>query len=143
MANALLDALPDEQVLQANSLATVTRHCVILRGSNGQSHAMIPIARVEQTQTLKTTFPGLLVIATALGLLAAAAQFSKDGHGAGIPMGIIAAVFVLLYINSRKASVLFRVDGERFETIQGTIREARTLTNALQEAQSKLSALAA
>ncbi len=94
-------------------------------------------------QSLKTTFPGLLVIASALGLLAAAAQLSKDGHGAGIPMSIIAAVFVLLYINSRKASILFRVDGERFETTQGTVREVRNLINAVHEAQSKLSALAA
>jgi hypothetical protein len=143
MAHALLDALPDEQVLQANSLATVTRQSVLLREADGQSHAILPLDRIEHVQNLKTTYPGLLVIASALALLAAAAQSSKEGHGAAIPLGIIAIVFLLLYINSRKASVLFRVEGERFETIQGTLRDAAAITEAIKEAQKRLTSLAA
>jgi hypothetical protein len=136
MANALLDALPDEPVLQSNSLATVTASLVILRTGTGGTQTVISLQRIEDVRRVKTTYPGLLVIAAALLLIAAAAYASKQGSGAQIPAAVLAALFLAFYFTSRKAAVVFVFEGESLETTPGTPREASALIRAIKKART-------
>jgi len=138
MANALLDALPDEPVLQSNSLATVTPSLVIIRTARGTAQSVISLARVHDVRKLKTTYPGLLVIAAALFLIAAAAYASKQGSGAQIPAAILGSLFLAFYFSSRKAAVVFLFESETVETAPGTLREASALIRAVEKARSAL-----
>ena len=133
MANRLLEAMPDEPVLQQNSLATVTERCVVIRAAQGSAHSMLSLDRISDVRRVKTTYPGLLVISAALFLIAAAANASKQGDGAAIPMAVLGAVFLLLYFGSRRASVVFFVDRDTVETAQGSLREAAALIKTLRK----------
>jgi hypothetical protein len=136
ISNAILDALPDEPVLQSNSLATVTPTCVIVRTARGPSHNVISLASISDMRRVKTSYSGLLVISAALFLIAAAAYSSKQGANASIPMAIFALAFLIFYVGSRRASVVFNLDGETLETAQGSFREAAALIKAVRKAKS-------
>jgi hypothetical protein len=138
MANALLDALPDEPVLQSNSLATVTPSLVIIRTAQGSAQSVISLDRVHDVRRVKTTYPGLLVIAAALFLIAAAAYASKQGNGAQIPAAVLGLLFLAFYFGSRKAAVVFLFEGEVVETAPGSLREASALIRAVEKARSAL-----
>jgi|SRR5947209_552540 len=137
MANAILDALPDEPVLQSNSLATVTSSYVIVRMAQGSAHNVISVAGIDDVKRVKTTYPGLLVISAALFLIAAAAYSSKQGGNAAIPMAIFGLAFLIFYFGSRRATVLFSVYGENIETVQGSFREASALIKAVRKAMAR------
>ncbi|HEX4772557.1 MAG TPA: hypothetical protein VH351_17115 [Bryobacteraceae bacterium] len=138
MANALLDALPDEPVLQSNSLATLTPSLVIIPTAQRSTQSIIALARVRDVRRVKTTYPGLLVISAALFLIAAAAYASKQGSGAHIPAAVLGLLFLALYFSSRKAAVAFLFEGEVIETIPGSLREATALIRAVQKARSNV-----
>lgn len=140
MGNALLDALPDEPVLQANSIATVTRSYVVLRTANGPAQTVIALATLRDVQRVKTTYPGLLVISAGLFLIAGAAYASKQGQGAQIPAAILGLIFLTFYFGSRKASLMLLLEGETIETASGTLREAAALIKAVRKARSALPA---
>jgi hypothetical protein len=135
MSNAILDALPDEPVLQTNSLATVTPTFVVVRTARGPAHNIISVSSVTDLRRAKTTYPGLLVIAAALFLIAAAAYSSKQGANAAIPMAIFGLAFVVFFFGSRRAAVIFFVDGEAIETVPGSFREAAALMKAVRKAR--------
>lgn len=137
MRNLLIEALPDQRVLHSNSLATVTPVCVLIRTSRLSGQSIVALENIRDLRRVKSSYPGLLVIAAGLFLIAAAAYFSKQGDGAAIPMAVIGAVFVLFYLGSRRASVVFYLEsGDSIETTGGSLRDAAALIRSVRKAQS-------
>jgi hypothetical protein len=143
MANTALDALAGEDILISNSLGTVMRHCVVLKGSITQTETVISLAVISSIKSVKTTYPGLLVIAASAFLIAAAAASSKQGGGAAGPIAILGALFVVAYWLTRRASVAIAVGSERSESVQGSPREAAAFLIALRSAMERNQRLAA
>jgi hypothetical protein len=137
MSNPILDSLPDEPVLQSNSLATVTPTVVVVRTARSLSHNVISVSSVSNVRRVKTTYPGLLVISAALFLVAAAAYSSKQGGNAAIPMAIFGLAFLIFYFGSRRASVIFELDDSTVETVPGSLREAAAVMKAVRKAGQK------
>ena len=88
--------------------------------------------------TVRTSYPGLLVVAAGLLLIAAAAHYSKDGGAADLPVALIAGLFVLMYLGSRRASIVFEAGQERTQTLFGTRSEAASIIRAVRKAQTGL-----
>jgi hypothetical protein len=138
MSNTALDALAGEQILASNSLGTVTNQWVVVRGAGSRSETVISLSHISTVKTIKTSYPGLLVVAGAALLVAAAAASSKQGAGAPLPIALFGFLFVLGYVLSRRASVAFVTGGERIQTAQGGLREAAEFVSALEKALAKL-----
>jgi hypothetical protein len=136
MANVLLEAMPDEPVLQSNALATVTSSCVVMRTAQGGSQSIISLSRLTDVRRIKTTYPGLLVIAAALFLIAAAAYASKQGEGAQIPAVVLGLIFLIFYFGSRRAAIVCFLENAIVESAPGTLREASAVMKALAKARS-------
>lgn len=135
MADSVLSALSGEQVLQANSLATVTANCVVFKNSALRSQSVIPLSRLSEIETIRKTHPAFLVISGGLSILAAAAFCSKQGDGAGAPSAALAFFSLAGYFGSRRASVRFLVDSETSRTDMGSIRDAAKVVRAIKAAQ--------
>jgi hypothetical protein len=135
MPNAILAALSSEEVLQSRLSAVLTADYVIVTSPRGGSHIVISLERLSEIKTLKTTYPGLLVIASGAFLIAAAAYCSKQGDGAALPSALIGLTFVIAYFCSRRASIAFVVDGESAETASGGLRDAAALVRAVEKAR--------
>lgn len=137
MAKSVLDSLSGEEILEANPLGVVTNHWVVVR-SAGQSEIVISLSRVSTVKTIKTSIPGLLVVASAALLIAAAAASSKQGTGAALPIALLGLLFVVGYLLSRRAAVSFTVGAETFRTPDGGLRDAAVFLAAVEKALSKL-----
>ncbi len=140
MGDSVISALSGERVLKENSLATVTNHCVVVRIPNGRSRAIISLERISKATRVITSYPGLLVIAGGLFLIAAAAHLSKDGGAADLPAAILGALFVVAYLVSRTACVALEVDGETIDTVRGSLGEAAAVVEAIRSARERESA---
>jgi hypothetical protein len=134
MANTALDALAGEEILESNSLGAVMRHCVVLKGLGSQAESVISLSVISSVKSIRTTYPGLLVIAASAFLIAAAAASSKQGGGAAGPIAILGLLFVVAYWLTRRASVAITVGAERTETVQGSPREAKAFMAAVHSA---------
>lgn len=137
MANTNLVALADEEAKKSHLMTTVTERCVVIKNPAAASQTMISLDRLSEIRTIKTSYPGLLVIASGLSIIAAAAFYSKEGDGAGIPVGLLGACFVAGYTLSRKAAVVFLVDSEITQTVFGPQSEARKLRESIRLARHK------
>lgn len=137
MPNTILAALSSEEILQSSLSAVVTADYVIVTSTDRQSHTVISLERLSEIRTIKTTYPGLLVIASGALLVAAAAYCSKEGDGAALPSALIGLAFVIGYFLSQRASIAFVVDGEWTETVSGGLREAGALVRAVETARAK------
>jgi hypothetical protein len=137
MPNTILAALSSEEILQSSLSAVVTADYVIVTNPDRQSHTVISLERLSEIRTIKTTYPGLLVIASGALLVAAAAYCSKEGDGAALPAALIGLTFVIGYFLSQRASIAFVVDGESTETASGGLREAGALVRAVETARAK------
>ncbi len=115
-------------------MTTVTTGCVVIRNPSTASETAISLSRLSDLQTVKNSYPGLLVIASGLSVVAAAAFCSKEGDGAGIPTAVLSATFVAGYFFSRKVAIKFMVDSESTQTTFGTPRAANNLKKAVQAA---------
>ena len=131
MANFLIDALSGEEIVESNSLATITEGCVLIRGFTGRTQTLISLSRLSDARVVKVTNPALLVSSSALGLVSAAAFCSKQGDGAGPPLAVVAVVFLIAYFVTRKAFVAFTVGREETYSKLGTLSEAAALVEAL------------
>lgn len=138
MADAMIDAVSDEEILYSNSLGAVTRNWIIIPDSSGRSRTMIPISLLSQFTANKVSYPGLLVVAAGLLVLAAASFSSKEGSGAGIPIALVAIVSLIAYRISRKASVAFTTGSAVTNTIAGSHNDADGLALAVELAQADL-----
>ena len=143
MANTALDALAGGEILESNSLGTVMRHCVVLNAGENQSETVISLAVISSVKRIKTSYPGLLVIAASAFLIAAAAASSKQGGGAARPFAFFALLFVIAYWLSRRASVAITVGPEVTETVPGSPSEASAFIAAVQGALEKNRRMAA
>jgi hypothetical protein len=137
MAKSVLDSLSDEEILEVNPLGAITNHWVVLR-SAGQAETIISLSRVSTVKTIKTTYPGLLVVASAGLLIAAAAASSKEGAGAALPIALLGLLFAVDYVLSRRAAVSFTVGAETFRTPDGSLRDAAVFVAAIEKALAKL-----
>lgn len=137
MANSIIRALADETVQKKYLMTTVTNGCVIVRSPSAASETAISLSRLSEVQTIKLTYPGLLVVASGLSVVAAAAFCSKEGDGAGIPTAILGISFVASYFLSRKAAVAFIVNEESTRTAFGSLREANKLRKAVLAARTQ------
>lgn len=138
MANTVLDALAGERVLKANPLGAVTDHWIVVRPAGSQAEIVFALSRVSTVKTIKTSYPGLLVVASAALVIAAAAASSKQGAGAALPIALVGVMFAIGYLLSHKASVSFKVDGERIQTPEGAVRDASELMSAIEKAVARL-----
>jgi len=136
MTDPIMAALPGERVIQSSPLATVTTHCVIVRNPDNRSRTIVPLRYLAKIKTSKTTYPGLLVIAAALFVLAAAAYYSKQDVTAAIPMAILGSLFLLAYMAYRKASIAFVSGGGSTSTTEGNLAEVALVVGAVTAAQA-------
>ena len=137
MPNAILAALSSDEILQSSLSAVVTADYVVVTSLKGESHIVISLERLSEIRTIKTTYPGLLVIASGAFLVAAAAYCSKQGDGAALPAALIGLAFVISYFWSQRASIAFIVDGESTETASGSLRDAAALVRAVEAARAR------
>ena len=137
MTTAPSAILAGQQVRYSNSLATVTEHWVVIRDSDHQSHTIVPLTSVSSVTVVKTTHRPLIVLASASFIIAAAAQYSKEGGGAGIPCALIGVGFVIAYLASRRAFVALVGDSESTSTAFGTVAQAAKLTTAIRSAREQ------
>ena len=138
IANPIIAELSEKPVLDG-PLATVTSECVIIRDAMLHSHTIIALSELSSMKRIRTTYPALLVIASGFFLISAAAFYSKEGSGAGIPIALLGGAFALGYLLSRRASILFAVGASTTETVNGSLSEAAALIAAVQSAQLRFS----
>jgi len=128
-------AISDEEVLRPNRLAWVTRHFLILRNAERQTHTIIPLTRLVGIHVVKTPYSGLLAIAAGVFLVAAAAFASKQGDGAAVPCALLGAFLMAIYFGSRRANITFRLDTGATETTSGSLGEATSLIELIETAR--------
>ena len=137
-ADTIIDALSDEEIVYADSLATLTRNWIIIPDPTRRSQTIPPLARLAEVKAVKVSYPGLLVIASGLFVLAAAAFCSKEGSGAGVPIALVGIGAVIAFLVSHRAWVEFTVGSAVTNTIPGTHKAADELAAAVQAAQADL-----
>ena len=133
----IIPALADEEVLYTNSLGSVISNWVIVPASSRHSQTILALSRISEIKIVRFTHPGLLVIAGAMFLVAAAALFSKDGEGAELPAALLGMLFVIAYFGSRRAAVLFALGSESFESMHGSFADAAEFGTAAQSARAR------
>lgn len=138
MTDAAIAALSGEPVRMSSALGAVTPNFVVVRRSDTHSHIILSLARLTDLRVVNTSYPGLLVIAAAVLVLAAAAFFSKEGSGAGLPLLLIATAFLIGFVGTRRATVVLISDSERIETLSGTPAEASAFARAVHAARGNL-----
>lgn len=138
MASRALDALTGEEILESNSLGTVTNQWVIVRPPEGHSEIVLSLSHIASVRTVRTTYPGLLVVAAAILIVAAAAASSKQGAGAALPIALFGLLFVIAYWISRKASVTFQVGADTTHTPAAGLREAAQFVSAVERALARV-----
>ncbi len=138
MTGTLLAALSSEEVLLSSPLGIVTTNFVITRSTDARSQIILSLTRLTDIRTIKTSYPGLLVISIALFILAAAAMCSKDGNGTGVPMGLLGFGFSIAYLGTRKASIAFIAGSEVTETVSSSPRQATAFARVVESARLEL-----
>lgn len=138
MASRALDALTGEEILESNSLGTVTSQWVVVRPPESHSEIVISLSHVTNVRSVRTTYPGLLVVASASLLVAAAAACSKQGSGAALPIAVFGVLFLIAYWVSRKVSVTFTVGSEMIHTPAAGLREAARFFSAVERALARV-----
>jgi hypothetical protein len=118
-------------VLRANPLGTVAADYVVIRDLHQRSYTIVALASISNITTVKAVRMPLIVFASASFVIAAAAQCSRDGGGAGIPCALIGVVFFIAYLMSRRASLILDVEPEPLCTALGTLSQAAKLTAAI------------
>lgn len=141
MVNQIVSALSEDEIVHSNALATVTRNCVVIPNADGLAQTVIALSRISSVRSVKSSYPGMLVIAGALGLIAAAAAYSKDGHGAAWPVALLSVGFAVAYIGTRRGSVSLSISSGRpevVETMSGSLKESASIVAAIQNARRRL-----
>ncbi len=123
VTDTILNALPEDQVLESNALATVTTNCLIVKSSDDHAQTIIPIVHLSSIRTAKTSYPGLLVVSAACLLISAAAYCSKQEGGAAVPSAVLGVLFLLAHLAYRRVAVSFITKSD--ETLTGTAAPAK------------------
>ena len=136
-------ALSGEQILYSNSLGRITTDCLVLRNGDGRSTAIFSHRATSGIRTLKQSHLALLAIAFGFFFIAAAALWSKDGNGAGIPAVFLGLLFLLGYWGTQSACVVVSIGSERIQSIHGSVAEAVGLITRLELMDTAVDARAA
>lgn len=131
MGDTIVNALAGETVVHANALGAVTRNCLVVREGARGAQMVFAIDRVTAMKKVTTTNPGLLVISSGLFTIAAASYVSKQGVEISAVIAAVGALFVMGYVGSRRASVLFLLGNESIESVKGSFREATSMIRAV------------
>jgi len=132
MNDAIVNALAGETVVHANALAAVTSNCVVVRDGLMGAQVVVGIETITAVRKVTTTNPGLLVISCGLFTIAAASYVSKQGLEISVPIAIVGSLFVMGYVGTRRAAVLFLLENESIESAKGSFREATSVIRAVQ-----------
>lgn len=124
-------ALAGEEILHANSLATVTPNFIVVQRPEPQIEVIIGLGRISKIKHIHISRPGYLVIAGGSYLLSAAAACSKQGGHASFPLAVLGSIFAVAYLMSRRGTVAFVLDRETTETRPGSVTEAAELVEAM------------
>ncbi len=138
MTGTLLAALSGEEVVLSSPFGMVTTNFVIVKDTSAGSQIILSLNRLTDIQTIRTSYPGLLVISVALFILAAAATWSKEGSGAGIPLALLAFGFLIGFLGSRRAVLVFYTGSEITVTVSGSLRGAAAFVRAVEAARREL-----
>jgi hypothetical protein len=92
------------------------------------------IFRIETEKTANRSLP---VIAAGCFLIAAAAQCSKDGGGAGPYIALLGLTAMAGYFSTRRALVKFVLASEIVKTGFGSVRDAARVVSAVKSIQSE------
>ncbi len=137
MDDAIVNALMGETVVHANTMATVTRNCLVVRDDVRGSQAVIGIQSIRGMRKVNFTNPALLVIAAGLFTIAAAAYSSHEGYEVSVGLGLIGLVFILSYFLTRRATVLFLLETQSIESRRGSYRDATSIIRAVERMYGK------
>ncbi len=137
MNDAIADALAGEIVLHSNALAVVTRNCVVVREGMRGARIVMSVESITGVRKVTTTNPGLLVISCGLCTIAAAAYASKQPWEVSVTIALIGSLFIMGYIGTRRAAVLFVLENENIESLKGTFREATSTIRAVERVRRK------
>ena len=135
MADPLVSSLTSEEVIRSNPLGTVTNSWLILRPVRGDAHVIVALHAITEMKMIRTTHPGLLVIAGGLLLIAAGAYFSHS-QAAALCIAVVATFFLTAYQISQRGSVIFASGLETVESGLGSIRDARDVIATIATAQN-------
>lgn len=138
MTGTLLAALSSEEIVLSSPFGMVTTNFVIVKDNAARSQIILSLNRLRDIQTIRTSYPGLLVISAGLFILAAASICSKEGSGAGIPLGLLAIGFSIGFLASRRALLVFYTGSEITETVSGSLWGAAAFTRAVEAARREL-----
>jgi hypothetical protein len=127
----IANALAGEIVVHANALSTVTRKFLVIRDSVSGSQVMVSTGSITEVRKVTTTNPGFLVISSGLFTIAAASYASHQGMDVSIPIALLGALFVMGYVGTRRAAVLFVMGNDRIKTVRGSFREATSVIRAV------------
>lgn len=131
MNDAIVNVLAGETIVHTNALATVTRNVLVVREGRRGAQAVIGIESISGMRKVRTTRPELLVIACGLVTVAAASFVSNQGLDVALPIALVACLFVIGYLGTRRAAVLFLTNDESIETVRGSFREATSVIRAV------------
>jgi len=132
MDDAIVNSLMGETVVHANTMATVTRNCLIMRDDMRRAQAVIGIQSIQGMRKINFTNPALLVIAAGLFTIAAAAYSSHEGYEVSVSLALIGLFFLLGYFLTRRATVLFLLENQSIESRRGTYRDATSIIRAVE-----------
>lgn len=135
--NPILSALPGQRAIYTNELATITEDCVVVPDKERHSKAVLSAGCIYRVETEKKTTASLVVIAAGCFLIAAAAQCSKDGGGAGPYIALVGLIAMALYYSTRRALVKFVLASEIVKTGFGSVRDAAKVVSAVKSIQSE------
>jgi hypothetical protein len=119
-------------VVHANTIATVTRNCLVVRYDARRAQAIISLKSIKGMRKVNFTNPALLVIAAGLLLIAAAAYASHEGYEVSSALAAVALLFLLAYFLTRRATVLFLLENQNIESKRGSYREATSIIRAVE-----------
>ena len=138
MQDVVFTSLTSERVVQSKLSVIVTEECVVIPSFSRQPNTVLSLGAISQIKVVKTHHPSLLVISAGSLLLAAAALSSKDGAGMGIPIGIVGIGFLVTFLASQKARVVFMDGLEATQTINGSFAEVADLVAAVEVSRRNL-----
>ncbi len=134
--DSVLSALVGETVTHSSALATVTRNCVIIRDSLRGALIIVAIHRLTGLKKSYATVPVLLVVSIALFVIAAAAWASKQGNETVGPIVALGFLFLLIFLSSSRAAVVFLMEKEIVESVKGSYNEATAVIRAVEHVRA-------
>ncbi len=138
MQNVVLSGLNNEKILQSKLSTIVTEDCVVVSAFSGQPHTALALLSISTLKIVKTHHPSFLVISAGLFLLAAAANHSKEGGGTALPIGLLGVAFLVAFLASHRARVIFLSGSEATQSLKGSYTEVADLVGAVQVARRNL-----